>query len=59
MPHSAIETGTVDRVMRCRKSRRAWQNMAEEKALKLPPEEGPQPAQAVKQSHGQAETRRH
>lgn len=56
MPRAAIETGMVDWVMRAADiPQRLLDYMRQEKALKLPPEEGPQPAQPVKPSHDQAE----
>lgn len=56
MPRTAIETGMVDWVMNVAEiPSRLVEYMRKEKALKLPPEEGPQPAQPVKPSHDQAE----
>src|SRR5688572_12527352 len=56
MPRAAIETGMVDWVMRAAEiPQRLVEYMKQGKALKLPPEEGPQPAQPVKPSHDQAE----
>ena len=57
MPRTAIETGMVDWVMRVRDiPQKLVAYMKQEHVLKLPPEEGPQPAQPVKASHNQAET---
>ncbi len=57
MPMTAIDTGMVDWVMPVAEiPQRLLDYMAKEKSLQLPPEEGPQPAQAVKPSHDQAET---
>jgi two-component system, chemotaxis family, CheB/CheR fusion protein len=56
MPRTAIETGMVDWVMRVADiPQRLVGYMEREKALKLPPEEGPQPAQASEPSQDQAE----
>jgi two-component system CheB/CheR fusion protein len=56
MPRSAIETGMVDWVMRVGDiPERLIEYLKKEKTLKLPPEEGPQPAQPVQPSHDQAE----
>src|SRR5688572_26734742 len=56
MPRAAIETGMVYWVMRAAEiPQRLVEYMKQGKALKLPPEEGPQPAQPVKPSHDQAE----
>ena len=56
MPRSAIDTGMVDWVLPVAEMpRRLVDYMKQESALKLPPEEGPQPAQPLRTSHDQAE----
>ena len=56
MPRSAIDTGMIDWVLPVEQMpHRLLSYMQREKALKLPPEEGPQPAQPVRPSHDQAE----
>ncbi|MGV3664123.1 MAG: chemotaxis protein CheB [Prosthecobacter sp.] len=57
MPVSAIDTGMVDWVLPiAQMPQRLLNYFHQEKSLKLPPEEGPQPAQTVKPSHDQAES---
>lgn len=56
MPRTAIETGMVDWVMRVSEiPQRLVDYMKQEHTLKLPPEEGPKPAQAEKPLHDQSE----
>ena len=56
MPKTAIDTGMIDWVMRVAEiPARLVDYMGREKTLKLPPEDGPQPAQPVKPSHDQDE----
>ncbi len=56
MPRTAIDTGMVDWIMRVGEMpQRLLEYMKKGQALKLPPEEGPQPALAPKPSNDQAE----
>lgn len=56
MPRTAIETGMVDWVLKVREMPgRLLEYVGREKRLKLPPEEGPQPAETVPQTPDEAE----
>lgn len=57
MPRAAIDTGMVDWVLQVSEMpQRLLKYICQEKALILPPEEGPQPAQPARPSRDQAET---